>query len=554
MPSQARATDAVPPATAASGHAAATSSPPRVTAAPSAAVAPSPTAAQVYVVVAGDTLWDIAQRFGVSMDALLAVNPQIADAAIIHAGDRITLPSGAGPGTAAGLAMSAVPRAPADPAAAGRAAQSINAFGAVLSAVTLSDPTLGLGDVNFVFSPTSIVLALALARAGALGDTAAQMDAVLHAHGWDELGPGLNSLDQALASRNATWERDMPGGPMQQSLTLRSANAAFAQQGWTIEQAYLDAIAADLGSGLRLVDYRADPELARKAINAWVSQRTAGRIPELIKVGDVDTLTRLALVNAMYLRANWQTLGNRELFDPADTRPAPFTRRDGTRIEVPTMQTVGEQAIPYAMGNGWQAVELRYQGGPGYRDQPLALTLVLPEDLVSFGQRLTASQLARITTALENQHALLQQVSYRSDPPDFPDCGTYPYSVDLFLPKFDIRTALNLKPVLQDMALGIPFTPDANFGGIHVPEGDGDRLFISKVVHQATMSVDETGTEASAATAVLMSTGGGCGGPDPLRTITLRLDRPFLFFLRDLGTGAVLFAGRVTDPSAGATR
>ena len=176
------------------------------------------------------------------------------------------------------LALADVPRAPADPAAAQGAAASINAFGLDLERRLVTDPTLDLGDRNMVFSPTSIVLALAMARAGAKGETAAQMDKVIHAQGWDSLAAGVNALDQALASRNASWN----DGDGPKSLTLRLANAPFGQQGWTIEPAYLDALASSFGAGLRSVDYAADPAAARRTINAWVSDRTARRIPELL--------------------------------------------------------------------------------------------------------------------------------------------------------------------------------------------------------------------------------------------------------------------------------
>jgi len=298
------------------------------------------------------------------------------------------------------LAQADVARAPADPAAAKIAAASINAFGLDLLRAILADPKLGLAGKNAVFSPTSIALALAMARAGAKGETAAQMDAVLHTSGWDELGPGLNALEQALTSRNATWSEPYQGPNSDtiepRELTLRIANASFAQQGWSIEGAYLDAIAAAFGAGVRLVDYIVDPEAARKAINAWVSDRTLRRIPELLAVPDVSPSTRLFLVNAIYLKANWATE-----FDPTKTKSEPFTRLDGSKVDVPTMSVLGEQEIPFAHGTGWQAVELRYRGRDYTR--PLAMTLILPDDLATFEARLSASQLARITTAMTDE-------------------------------------------------------------------------------------------------------------------------------------------------------
>jgi serpin B len=232
----------------------------------------------------------------------------------------------------------------------------------------------------------------------------------------------------------------------------------------------------------------ADPEAARKTINAWVSQRTAGRIPELLGPPDVTDATRLALVNAIYLKANWETLYNWQLFAPDATKPAPFTRLDGSRVDVATMEGYGVQVVPYARGTGWQATELRYQGPNG--STPLALTLILPDDLAAFEASLTASQLGRITTVLEAQRTHLQQDVSRSGMAG--DCGTYAYAVDLFLPRFRIDTRASLADGLT--ALGMPLAFDsvgADFFGIHVPANEMDRLYVSRVIHQATMAVDE---------------------------------------------------------------
>ena len=336
------------------------------------------------------------------------------------------------------LAKADVARAPADPAAAKTAAASINAFGLDLLRAMLADGTLE-PDENAVFSPTSIALALAMARAGAKGETASQMDAVLHTSGWEALGPGLNALDRALASRNATWQEpeysEAEDGEVEvaRELTVRIANAAFAQRAWAIEQAYLERIGSTFGAGVREVDYRTDYEAARKLINAWVSSQTKKRIPELIPTGALDDLTRFVLVNAIYLKANWA----REFSADATGQDA-FTRLDRSKVEVPTMNVVGEQDIPYARGNGWQATELRYRGGD--RTTPLAMTLILPEDLPAFEDRLTAAQLERIVTALDGQRVRLAD-EWRTQPEGWNDCGTYAYNVSLSMPRFGIETA-----------------------------------------------------------------------------------------------------------------
>ena len=475
----------------------------------------------------------------------LAPSPTALPSPISVASPTPTSQPSAGQAGGPGVAISSVARSPADPAAAKSAVSAIDAFGLDLFRQLVADPGLGLAGKNAVISPTSIALALGMALAGAKGETATQMDQVLKTSGWGAFGPGLNSLEQALVARDASWTDDSG----EHALSLRIANAAYGQQGWTIQQAYLDAIKSAFGAGIRLADFAGDPGAARQAINAWVNDQTAGRIPQLLQPPNITALTRLVLVNAMYLKAGWESP-----FEAQLTQPAAFTRPDGSTVQVPMMHETGGFAggmrpIPYASGNGWQAVELRYRGGPGFNGAtPLAMTLVLPRDLASFEQHLTAAQLDRITSALEAQRA-----SYETFVPcpwaregDFPSC--YPYALQLYLPRFSIDTRADLKEPLK--ALGMPraFDPAAaDFTGIHAPRGDLDRIFVSQVVHQANIDVDERGTEAAAATAVIGGTG---GGPGAAREITLRLDHPFLFFVRDLATGAVLFMGQVTDPSA----
>jgi serpin B len=438
------------------------------------------------------------------------------------------------------LVRANVARAPAGPADAKSAATSINAFGLDLFRAMLADPGLELAEKNAVFSPASIALALGMARAGARGETAAQIDAVLHVNGWDELGAGLNALDQALASRNVTWT-DSDGTRRQ--VALRIANAAFAQRGWTIEDGFLDAIAAAFGAGVQLVDYAGDAEAARRAINAWVSRQTEERIPQLLTPPDVTERTRLYLVNAVYLKAEWE-----RWFFEGETKSASFIRLDGTRVEVPMMYKVAgggccTDRVPYARGEGWQAVELRYRHADD--TGPLAMTLILPDDLVAFEAQLGPDQLAQISTGLDAERKRFE--GPQTCPSNFEPGNCYPYDLRLFVPRFAIETRVELKDVLA--VVGMPLAFDsvrADFTGIHVPEAPEDRIHISKVIHQANIDVDEKGTEAAAATAVGMDTG---GGPGPLDEITLRFDRPFLFVLRDVGTGAVLFMGHVVDPS-----
>ena len=378
--------------------------------------------------------------------------------------------------------------------AAATAAASIDAFGFDLYGKVATTGT------NLVFSPTSIATALAMAEAGARGETATQMDAVLHVGSSAAGNLGFGSLDQALAALSGRF-RDAGGG--EHEVALRIANAPFAQSGMHIEQPYLDALAAQYGAGLRLVDYRNDPAGACKLIDDWVGQQTEGRIPKLLD--SLDSQTRLVLTNAIYLKAAWQTP-----FSDKETAVADFTRLDGTKVSVPTMHDASERS--YAAGAGWQAVELPYIGGS------LALTIVVPDDMAAFQKNLDAARFATITSALKTA------------------------MVDLSLPRFKTETKTDLADVLAGLGMPLAMNPDrADFSGITSDE----RLFVSRVVHQANIAVDEKGTEASAATAVVMTAGMAPGSP-----VSLRVDRPFIFALRDTRTGAILFLGRIADPSA----
>jgi serpin B len=415
------------------------------------------------------------------------------------------------------------------------AADAQNAFGIALYKRMLQDPTLELGDKGVVLSPTSIATALAMARAGAMGETAADMDAALGIRGWDRLGAGLNALDQRIRSRDATWK--LYEEDEQHQLALRMANMAFGQDGFALKQAYLERLGRTFGSPLALVDYKRDAEAARQAINGWVSRQTMGRIPELLGMPDVTPDTRLILVNAIYLKAEWALP-----FEPELTRDLAFTTLAGKRTKVPTMNQYGDQAIPLATGDGWKATELSYSSPDAAPS--LSMTLVLPDDIRAFERTLTPATVAAIGRKLDTERRRIEKVTY-SHPEAEMDCGTFPYAVRLYLPRFGIDTRASLVPSLRAIGMRVPFTDAADFSGM---TGDAP-LHIGSVIHQANIDVDEKGTEAAAATAVGMDTTGGCGGPEPRVVKTLRFDEPFLFLLRDVQTGAILFMGRVVDPT-----
>jgi serpin B len=402
------------------------------------------------------------------------------------------------PDSPAGIALARADaaRSTADPGRAAAAAEAINAFGLELYARMATEPG------NLVLSPASVAIALSMARAGARGTTADEMDAVLHDLGSDEFAEAVNALDAALAARNGTFE-DATGE--HHDVTLRIANALFAQRDLELQAAFLDAMARRFGAGVRLVDYVADVEAARRAINDWVAGQTEDRIPEILEPGDVSEMTRLALANAIYLKAPWLSP-----FPEDNTAPGSFQLADGSSIQVPMMQL--SETLPYADGDGWAAVELPYVG------DELAMLVVVPDDLAAFEAGFGPAVLAEIVGSLETPQ------------------------VDLWLPSFDIESRADLGELLAALGMPAAFDPSrADFGGITTQE----QLFISAVIHQANMTVDEAGTEAAAATVVGMDTTSA-----PIDRVELRVDHPFLVVLRDRTTGAVVFLARVADPAA----
>ena len=357
---------------------------------------------------------------------------------------------------------------------------------------------------NLVFSPISVAFALAMATNGAAGTT---LDELLRAFGFasvDELNATLNDLGLALEAR--AGERQF--GPERiGEVTLELANSLWGQSGFGFEAAFLDRLAAFYGAGLQAVDYRTAAEAARVAINEWVAEATRDKIPELIVQGVLTELTRLVLVNAVYLKAPWL-----EPFDEGATAPKPFTLVSGERIEVDMMTTTVRQGA-YAKGDGWTAVELPYLGGE------LAMTVVVPDagGWAPFEAGLAAETLGPAAAALEQRRFFLT------------------------MPKWTTRTSSALVPILQALGVTLAFDEaEADFSAMSTEEP----LHISAVIQEAFIAVDEQGTEAAAATAVIVEAVSAPVDEPP----QVDLDRPFLYAIRDRQTRALLFVGRVLDP------
>jgi serpin B len=386
-----------------------------------------------------------------------------------------------------------VPRSSADPAAAQDVAGAMDAFSADLYKILAREPG------NVVLSPYSVAVALAMTRTGAVGETAKQMDTVLHAALSKDLNAGFNALDQALAKRPGKYKV----GDQNLELELATANRLWGQKDLAFERAFLDTLAKEYGAGMQIVDYETAHEAARRTINDWVAARTRDRIKDLLAEGVLGSDTRLVLTNAIYLKAAWMLQFN-------DAVPGAFHRADGSQVQAELMSM--SENLGYGAGDGYQAVRLPYAGG-------LSMVVIVPDagKLSTFERGLDGATLRRIANGLSGAQVVLS------------------------MPKFSFRSNAQLKDALGELGMPIAFTDRADFSGMTKQEP----LEIAEVIHQAFIAVDEKGTEAAAATAVVMRLTSA-----PTRVVELKIDRPFLFTIQDDESGATLFMGRVADPRA----
>ncbi len=364
-------------------------------------------------------------------------------------------------------------------------------------------------DANFVFSPVSVAVALAMTYAGARNDTAAQMSAVLHNELPDETFHAANNrLSLDLESRNHD-SYEIQGVDL--GVTLRLVNATWAQRDYVFLDPFLDTLAVHYDAGVKLLDFIQDPEACRQTINGWVAYQTDGRIADLIGPNGLSSETRLVLTNALYFHASWS-----EPFDANATSDGPFYDLSGAEVRAEMMYQARD--LPYSEGDGYQLVDLPYAW-----DQ-LALTVVLP----------ASGRFGEIRAAMNDEWLAQARASIS------------PMRVRLTLPKFRFSWGTaSLKEPLQQLGMIDAFDGAlADLTGMN-PSGN---LHIEDVLHQAQIIVDEAGTEAAAATAVIVNRDSSVILPPP-DEITVTVDRPFLFFIRD-STGLLLFSGQVTDPTA----
>jgi len=374
-----------------------------------------------------------------------------------------------------------------------QAAESSNVFALDLYARLQKEPG------NLFLSPFSISTALAMTYGGARGDTAAQMAQALH----------LDLQPEQLHPAFGALQYDLAGDRKDKAYKLFIANALWGQKGFTILQPFLDLTAKNYGAGLRTVDFQRETEAARKTINNWVEERTNRKIKDLIKQDVLNPATTLVLTNAIYFLGEWL-----EPFKAENTNAGQFAKAGGGKVNVQMMHQ--SKTFSYGEGDAYQLLRLPYKAG----DLEMAIFLPKAEDgLDAFEQELTLRELDAALDAAK------------------------PERVRVSLPKFEMAAEFDLNDSLKKLGMNDAFVPGvADFTGIGGSKGD---LFIAHVLHKAYVKVDEKGTEAAAATAVIMK-----GKAMPAEEKIFNADHPFFFVIRDGKTGVILFAGRLCDPAA----
>ncbi|MCA9712253.1 MAG: serpin family protein, partial [Myxococcales bacterium] len=386
------------------------------------------------------------------------------------------------------------PTTPASPEVLAEVAAGLNAFGLDLYREVAATP----GDQ--VISPASVSIALTMAHAGAKGETAAQIEQALH------MSRPVPEVWAAVSTMITGWNEPHEG------TELAVVNRLFGDTKVAYEPTYLELTKTVFQAPLESVDFRGAPEPARVRINDWVADQTHDRIQDLLPPASIDDSTRLVLVNAIYFKSQWQ-----DPFEEGATSPAPFFASSGAH-DVPTMHATHHYGFAEPEGAGVQVLELPYEA-PG-----LAMTLLVPtakDGLAAVEGALSAETLAGWVAAAKGERLALA------------------------LPKFRIAPAesLRLAKLLGQLGIQAAFSADADLTGM---APSTEQLMFSECFHKGFIEVDEKGTEAAAATALVAVPGGAPPVGEP-RTVTV--DRPFLYLIRDTRSGLVLFVGRVVDPT-----
>ncbi|MCX5675086.1 MAG: serpin family protein [Planctomycetota bacterium] len=355
---------------------------------------------------------------------------------------------------------------------------------------------------NLFFSPQSIQTALAMAYCGARGETGRQMVSVM---GFQEDRP---IRPEWMAAACGEFLAALRGDGKPRAYELSAANALWGQKGYGFLPDYLALLDRSFGAGLREVDFAADTEGSRRTINAWVEKETREKIKDLIPQGILTSLTRLVLTNAIYFKGDWASA-----FNKADTRDEDFFAAAGRAVKVPMMHQTAQ--FGYCDGGDFQAIEMTYKG------DALSMVVLLPkaqDGLAAIEKTLSAETVAGYTAKLSR------------------------HNVQVAMPKFKITGQFMLKEPLAAMGMRLAF----DIGGNADLSGMNGRqdLYITAVVHKAFVDVNEEGTEAAAATGVVV--GLRSARPEPIPVF--RADHPFLFLIRERKSGCILFMGRLANP------
>lgn len=379
-------------------------------------------------------------------------------------------------------------------------AQEMNAFGYDLYTLLSNNAA-----DNLFFSPYSISLALSMVLAGVQGQTEQEMANVLHYPlRQDDLYSKINGLDQSLY-QVPDYLQGQEG-----AFQLNVANAVWGQSGYPFRSTYLDLLAQNFGAGIHQVDFINAAEKSRVTINDWVAQETQQKILDLIPEGAIDMMTRMVLTNAIYFKAAW-----RNEFPVDLTQPEKFYTDVNNSETVPMMQL--QDKFNFLLNDSTQIVEIPYMNAR------YSMLLLMPQsgDLHEF-----ASQ-----TSLEQLNALLNQLKFGK--------------VDLTMPKFEFTSSFSVKDMLEQLGMETAFSESADFSGMVEPSAEP--VSISDVIHKAFVAVDEKGTEAAAATAVIVGATSAMPEEQPVKMV---FDHPFLFVIRDRESGLFLFMGNVINPQS----
>ncbi len=348
---------------------------------------------------------------------------------------------------------------------------------------------------NIFFSPYSISTALSMTYEGARGKTADEMQSVLHF-------PKDNTTRRIEFSKiiNQINKKD-------KKYQLNTANALWAQKNYKFSEEYFNTIEQYYGGKVTNLDFVKDTENSRIIINNWIENQTNNKIKDLIPQGVLNDMTRLVLTNVIYFKGNWA-----KQFDKKDTREANFKVNSEKTIKV-QMMSLTDKEFNYTETENLQILELPYE------DNELSMLILLPkgEDLQTMEKSLDAEKLNGLKNNLREQE------------------------VNVYIPKFTFETKYFMGDTLKEMGMPTAFSMAADFSGM-----DGTKnLFISSVIHQGFIEVNEEGTEAAAATAVVIN----YKLIAPAEIPTFKADHPFIFLIQEKGTGSILFLGKVVDPT-----